>query len=66
MTKMDNFKSLSVGAAEWLDIEEVNEEVSTDFCTTINCVLNSSVHYGSESQMIYTVNLPRSVLKILS
>ena len=28
LTKMDNFKSLSVGAADWLDIEEVNEEVS--------------------------------------
>ncbi|CAJ1961861.1 unnamed protein product [Cylindrotheca closterium] len=26
VTKMDNFKSLSVGAGEWIDIEEVKEE----------------------------------------
>ena len=27
--KMDNFKSLSVGAGDWIDIEEVKEEVRT-------------------------------------
>lgn len=31
LTKMDNFKSLSVGAGEWIDIEEVKEEVGDDF-----------------------------------
>jgi hypothetical protein len=28
VTKMDNFKSLSVGAGDWIDIEEVKEDVS--------------------------------------
>ncbi|KAL3916780.1 MAG: hypothetical protein SGILL_005026 [Bacillariaceae sp.] len=29
VTKMDNFKSLSVGAADWIEIEECKEDVST-------------------------------------
>jgi hypothetical protein len=31
LTKMDNFKSLTVGAHEWIDIEECKEEVSVFF-----------------------------------
>jgi hypothetical protein len=27
VTKMDNFKSLSVGAGDWIEIEECKEEV---------------------------------------
>jgi tRNA G18 (ribose-2'-O)-methylase SpoU len=30
ITKMDNFKSLTVGAHDWIDIEECNEEVSSN------------------------------------
>lgn len=32
VTKMDNFKSLSVGAADWIDMEEVKEEVRRIGC----------------------------------
>jgi tRNA guanosine-2'-O-methyltransferase len=31
VTKMDNFKSISVGAGDWIDIEEVKEQVCTPF-----------------------------------
>lgn len=33
VVKMDNFKSISVSAGDWIPIEEVKEEVSFDRCT---------------------------------
>ena len=46
VVKMDNFQSLSVGAADWIDIEEVKEEVSRvfpslDICSSV-CSLAST------------------------
>jgi hypothetical protein len=35
--KMDNFKSLSVGAGDWIDIEEVREEVGAIHREDITC-----------------------------
>jgi tRNA G18 (ribose-2'-O)-methylase SpoU len=31
--RMDNFKSISVGAGEWIDIEGCKESVSVSFCS---------------------------------
>lgn len=53
VTKMDNFKSLSVGAADWIDIEEVNEAVSEI------CVVH---HVFWHWPMITRHFIPRSVL----
>jgi hypothetical protein len=32
---MDNFNSLSVGAADWINIEEVKEDVSLGQCMSL-------------------------------
>ena len=52
VTKMDNFKSLSVGAGDWIEIEECTEEVSHCVC----------VAFVFETLPNDDCHLPRSVL----
>ena len=56
--KMDNFKSLSVGAGDWIEMEEVRQEV----CSTIFASMYRCAKILVKSQMIIMSFIPRSVL----
>jgi tRNA guanosine-2'-O-methyltransferase len=56
VTKMDNFKSLSVGAADWIEMEEVKEVVG----------VNGVVSFALRPPKDYFVDIiPRSVLSTI-